>query len=64
MVHQCLFATGGGGALQRASPSGAGISHEPKKKQVLRQKILGAQFAATPPLKLISTKPTGRHNLF
>jgi hypothetical protein len=39
MVHQFFYATGGGGALQRASPSGAGISHESKKKQVLRQKI-------------------------
>ncbi len=44
MVHQYFCATGGGGALQRASPSGAGISHESKKKQVLRQKIFWARI--------------------
>jgi hypothetical protein len=61
-----LFATGGGGALQRASPSGAGISHESKKKQVPRQKIFGrGPISENSAIEMnLNEAAAGGHNLF
>jgi hypothetical protein len=66
MVHQYFIATGSGGWLQWASPSGAGISHGSKKKQVLRQKIFWAQvnFGNSVLETDLKETATGGHNRF